>query len=190
MTGRIRKREQDPDITRRSRFLLYVASGCSRSSSAGSTASGGGVRPVPESRGEHRLRLRTVRAPRGLILDRKGRAIAETQGSFDLVCSRWTSRTSRRRSASSPRSWSSTSTTTRSSTRSARRSGPTLQQHHRGEDCGSSRSRSSIQPGEPPRLLRPGRGEAELPFGRPSRTSSGTWARRARRRWNGRKTDR
>ncbi len=42
---------------------------------------------VPGVSENNRLRLRTVRAPRGPIFDRKGRAIAETQGSFDLVCS-------------------------------------------------------------------------------------------------------
>ena len=35
----------------------------------------------------NRLRIRTIRAPRGQILDRNGRAIAETQASFDLICS-------------------------------------------------------------------------------------------------------
>lgn len=34
----------------------------------------------------NRVRIRTVRAPRGLILDRKGRPIAETAASFDLIC--------------------------------------------------------------------------------------------------------
>jgi penicillin-binding protein 2 len=34
----------------------------------------------------NRLRIRTIRAPRGQILDRKGRPLAETQGSFDLIC--------------------------------------------------------------------------------------------------------
>ena len=34
----------------------------------------------------NRLRLRTVRAPRGLILDRNGLPVAETEPSFDLVC--------------------------------------------------------------------------------------------------------
>src|SRR3989337_2602239 len=88
MTGRIRKREQDPDITRRSRILLYVAFG-------GFALLRGRVywlRVVESGRyrnlsENNRLRMRTVRAPRGLILDRKGREIAETQGSFALVCS-------------------------------------------------------------------------------------------------------
>ncbi len=88
MIDRIRKREQDPDIVRRARVLLYVAMGAF-------LLLLGRLYWLQVARYEHyrelsennRLRLRTVRAPRGLILDRKGRAIAETQGSFDLVCS-------------------------------------------------------------------------------------------------------
>jgi penicillin-binding protein 2 len=34
----------------------------------------------------NRVRIRTVRAPRGVILDREGRTIAETAASFDLIC--------------------------------------------------------------------------------------------------------
>ncbi|HEX7523223.1 MAG TPA: penicillin-binding protein 2, partial [Candidatus Deferrimicrobium sp.] len=87
MTGRIRKREQDPDITRRSRLLLYVAFGAFALLLGRlywlQVVESGRYRNLSEN---NRLRLRTVRAPRGLILDRKGRAIAETQGSFDLVC--------------------------------------------------------------------------------------------------------
>ncbi len=87
MTGRIRKREQDPDIARRSRFLLYVAF-------VAFALLLGRLYWLQVVQSEHfrdlaennRLRIRTVRAPRGLILDRKGRAIAETQGSYDLVC--------------------------------------------------------------------------------------------------------
>jgi penicillin-binding protein 2 len=88
MTGRIRKREQDPDITRRARFLLYVAIGAFTLLLGRlywlQVVESGRYRDLSEN---NRLRLRTVRAPRGLILDRKGRAIAEAQGSFDLVCS-------------------------------------------------------------------------------------------------------
>ena len=88
MTGRIRKREQDPDITRRSRLLLYVAFGVFALLLGRlywlQVVESDRYRNLAEN---NRLRLRTVRAPRGLILDRKGRAIAETQGSFDLVCS-------------------------------------------------------------------------------------------------------
>jgi penicillin-binding protein 2 len=88
MTGRIRKREQDPDITRRSLILLYVAFGLFALLLGRlywlQVVESDRYRDLAEN---NRLRLRTVRAPRGLILDRKGRAIAETQGSFDLVCS-------------------------------------------------------------------------------------------------------
>ncbi len=88
MTGRIRKREQDPDITRRSRLLLYVAFGVFALLLGRlywlQVVESDRYRILSEN---NRLRLRTVHAPRGLILDRKGRAIAETQGSFDLVCS-------------------------------------------------------------------------------------------------------
>ena len=88
MMSRIRKREQDPDITRRSRLLLYVAFGAFALLLGRlywlQVVESERYRNLAEN---NRLRLRTVRAPRGLILDRKGRAIAETQGSFDLVCS-------------------------------------------------------------------------------------------------------
>ncbi|MBE0607100.1 MAG: penicillin-binding protein 2 [Deltaproteobacteria bacterium] len=88
MMSRIRKREQDPDITRRSRLLLYVAFGAFALLLGRlywlQVVESDRYRNLAEN---NRLRLRKVRAPRGLILDRKGRAIAETQGSFDLVCS-------------------------------------------------------------------------------------------------------
>ena len=87
MKPRIRKREQDPDITRRGRILLYVVFGAFAILLGRlywlQVAEFDRYRNLSEN---NRLRLRTVRAPRGLILDRKGRAIAETQGSFDLVC--------------------------------------------------------------------------------------------------------
>jgi penicillin-binding protein 2 len=88
MNGRIRKREQDPDITRRSRLLLYVALGAFALLLGRlywlQVVESDRYRNLAEN---NRIRLRTVRAPRGLILDRKGRAIAETQGSFDIICS-------------------------------------------------------------------------------------------------------
>jgi len=87
MNQRIRKREEDPDITRRARILLYIALGVFALLLGRlywlQVAQYDRYRNLSEN---NRLRLRTVRAPRGLILDRKGRAIAETQGSFDLVC--------------------------------------------------------------------------------------------------------
>ncbi|MBE0603164.1 MAG: penicillin-binding protein 2, partial [Deltaproteobacteria bacterium] len=88
MSPRLRKREQDPDIARRARILLYAAF-----AAFGllffrlywlQVVSYDKYQALSEN---NRLRLRTVRAPRGPIFDRKGRPIAETQGSFDLVCS-------------------------------------------------------------------------------------------------------
>jgi penicillin-binding protein 2 len=88
LSPRLRKREQDPDIARRARFLLYAAF-----AAFGllffrlywlQVVSYDQYQALSEN---NRLRLRTVRAPRGPIFDRKGRPIAETQGSFDLVCS-------------------------------------------------------------------------------------------------------
>ncbi len=88
MTSRIRKREQDPDITRRAQILLYVALGAFVLLLGRlywlQVVESDRYRNLSEN---NRLRLRTVRAPRGVILDRKGRTIAEAQGSFDLVCS-------------------------------------------------------------------------------------------------------
>ncbi|MEW6719173.1 MAG: penicillin-binding protein 2 [Thermodesulfobacteriota bacterium] len=88
MIQRIRRREQDPDIARRARVLLYVAVGAfflllSRLYWL-QVVSYDTYQALSEN---NRLRMRTVRAPRGPIFDRKGRPIAETQGSFDLVCS-------------------------------------------------------------------------------------------------------
>jgi penicillin-binding protein 2 len=87
MNQRIRKREQDPDITRRARILLYITLGVFVLLLGRlywlQVAQYDRYRNLSEN---NRLRLRTVRAPRGLILDRKGRAVAETQGSFDLIC--------------------------------------------------------------------------------------------------------
>jgi len=88
LSPRLRKREQDPDIARRARILLYAAF-----AAFGllffrlywlQVVSYDKYQALSEN---NRLRLRTVRAPRGPIFDRKGRPIAETQGSFDLVCS-------------------------------------------------------------------------------------------------------
>jgi len=88
MTSRIRKREQDPDIIRRSRILLYLAFGAFALLLGRlywlQVVESDRYRNLAEN---NRLRLRTVHAPRGLIFDRKGRAIAETQGSFVLICS-------------------------------------------------------------------------------------------------------
>jgi penicillin-binding protein 2 len=88
MTQRIRKREQDPLIAARIRGVLCV----------GFALFGllfirlywlqmvqhDRFRTLSEN---NRLRIRTIRAPRGQILDRNGRPIAETQASFDLICS-------------------------------------------------------------------------------------------------------
>ncbi len=88
LSPRIRKREQDPDIARRARILLYAALAMFGLLVVRlywlQVVSYDQYQALSEN---NRLRLRTVRAPRGPIFDRKGRAIAETQGSFDLVCS-------------------------------------------------------------------------------------------------------
>jgi penicillin-binding protein 2 len=87
MTQRIRKREQDPLIAARIRGVLCV----------GFALFGllfirlywlqvvqyDRFRTLSEN---NRLRIRTIRAPRGAILDRKLRPIAEAAGSFDLIC--------------------------------------------------------------------------------------------------------
>ncbi len=88
MKQRIRKREQDPDIGRRAHVLFYAAI-------AGFLLLAGRLYWLQVVNHDYyqmlsennRLRLRTVRAPRGPIFDRNGKPIAETQGSFDLVCS-------------------------------------------------------------------------------------------------------
>lgn len=87
MKERIRQREQDPWIGSRIGLLQWLALGLFvlllgrlywmqvvRSEE---------FRTLSEN---NRLRLRAIRAPRGLILDRKGRSIAETAASFDLIC--------------------------------------------------------------------------------------------------------
>ncbi|MCL2102833.1 MAG: penicillin-binding transpeptidase domain-containing protein, partial [Syntrophorhabdaceae bacterium] len=88
MKQRIRKREQDPDVTYRASLILRFAL-CAFALLF--------VRlywlqvvdyNVYEELSENnRIRMRMIRAPRGPIFDRMGRPIAETQGSFDLICS-------------------------------------------------------------------------------------------------------
>jgi len=85
---RIRKREQDPDITYRISILLRLAL-CAFALLFVrlywlQVVDYDMYRELSEN---NRIRIRTIRAPRGPIFDRKGRPIAETQGSFDLVCS-------------------------------------------------------------------------------------------------------
>jgi penicillin-binding protein 2 len=86
MNGRIRKREQDPWIASRVRILqgigialfllllgrLYWLQVVRYEQ----------FRTLSEN---NRIRIRIVRAPRGVIFDRKGRSIAETEGSFNLI---------------------------------------------------------------------------------------------------------
>lgn len=88
MNQTIRKREHDPRIVARVRFLSWVAIGVflvllSRIYWL-QVARYEKYQTLSEN---NRLRIRTIRAPRGLILDRQGRPIAETQASFDLICS-------------------------------------------------------------------------------------------------------
>jgi penicillin-binding protein 2 len=86
MKGRIRKREQDPWIASRVRILqgvglalfflllgrLYWLQVVKYRE----------FRTLSEN---NRIRIRVVRAPRGVILDRKGVLIGVTQGSYDLI---------------------------------------------------------------------------------------------------------
>ncbi|MCL1926858.1 MAG: penicillin-binding protein 2 [Syntrophorhabdaceae bacterium] len=85
---RIRKREQDPDIAYRIsillRFALCVLGLLFVRLYWLQIVDYDMYRELSEN---NRIRIRTIRAPRGPIFDRKGRPIAETQGSFDLVCS-------------------------------------------------------------------------------------------------------
>jgi penicillin-binding protein 2 len=87
MTQRIRKREQDPLIAARIRVVLWVAV-----SLFGllllrlywlQVVQFERFRTLSEN---NRLRIRTIRAPRGQILDVNSRPIADTQASFDLIC--------------------------------------------------------------------------------------------------------
>jgi len=86
MNGSIRKREQDPWVTSRIRILqgigialfllllgrLYWLQVVRYEQ----------YRTLSEN---NRMRIRVVRAPRGVILDRNGTPIGETEGSFDLI---------------------------------------------------------------------------------------------------------
>lgn len=87
MTERLRKREQDPWIGSRIRLLQWIALGLFVLLLGRmywmQVVRHQEFRTLSEN---NRLRLRAVRAPRGLILDRNGRPIAETAASFDLVC--------------------------------------------------------------------------------------------------------
>ncbi len=86
MKGRIRIREQDPWISSRIRILLWIGLGLF-------FLLLGRLYWLQVARYDHfrtlsennRIRIRVVRAPRGVVLDRKGQPIAETQGSFDLI---------------------------------------------------------------------------------------------------------
>jgi penicillin-binding protein 2 len=88
MTQRIRKREQDPLIAARIRGVLFVAFALFGLLFIRlywlQVVQYDRFRTLSEN---NRLRIRTIRAPRGQILDRNGRPIAETQASFDLICS-------------------------------------------------------------------------------------------------------
>jgi penicillin-binding protein 2 len=88
VTQRIRKREQDPLITARIQGVLWVALALFGLLLVRlywlQVVQFERFRTLSEN---NRLRIRTIRAPRGQILDRNGRAIAETQASFDLICS-------------------------------------------------------------------------------------------------------
>lgn len=88
MTENIRQREQDPGIVLRIRLLAWVGLGLFALLVVRlywlQVVQHERFRNLAEN---NRLRIRPVRAPRGVILDRKGRPIAETQPSFDLICS-------------------------------------------------------------------------------------------------------
>jgi penicillin-binding protein 2 len=88
MTQRIRQREQDPLIAARIRGILWVALALFGLLLVRlywlQVVQYERFRTLSEN---NRLRIRTIRAPRGQILDRTGRPIAETQASFDLICS-------------------------------------------------------------------------------------------------------
>ncbi|MBM2828736.1 MAG: Penicillin-binding protein 2 [Actinobacteria bacterium] len=87
MTAQIRKREQDPQITGRIRWVLRVGLAIFALLLVRlywlQVVQYERFRTLSEN---NRLRIRTIQAPRGQILDRKGRAIAETQASFSLIC--------------------------------------------------------------------------------------------------------
>lgn len=88
MTENIRQREQDPRIVLRIRLLAWIGLGFF----ALLVVRLYWLQVVHHEHFQNlaennRLRIRPVRAPRGAILDRKGRPIADTQPSFDLICS-------------------------------------------------------------------------------------------------------
>ena len=86
MRGRIRKREQDPWIVSRIRILQWIGLGLFILLLGRlywlQVVKYEYFRTLSEN---NRIRIRVVRAPRGVILDRRGVPIAETQGSFDLI---------------------------------------------------------------------------------------------------------
>jgi penicillin-binding protein 2 len=84
----IRTREQDPLIAARIRWVLWIA----LSLFGLLMVRLYWLQVVQHERfradaENNRLRIRTIRAPRGQILDRYNRPIADTQASFDLICS-------------------------------------------------------------------------------------------------------
>lgn len=88
MTESIRQREQDPGIVLRIRLLAWIGLGFFVLLVVRlywlQIVQHEHFRNLAEN---NRLRIRPVRAPRGAILDRVGRPIADTQPSFDLICS-------------------------------------------------------------------------------------------------------
>jgi len=87
VTERIRPRERDPRISARLKGLSYAAA-VLFVLLAGRLYF---LQVVEYERylglaENNRLRIRPVRAPRGQILDRHGRALADTEPAFDLVC--------------------------------------------------------------------------------------------------------
>jgi penicillin-binding protein 2 len=86
MKGRIRKREHDPWIVSRIRILQWIGLGLFFLLLGRlywlQVVQYEYFRTLSEN---NRIRIRVVRAPRGVILDRRGVPIAETQGSFDLI---------------------------------------------------------------------------------------------------------
>ncbi len=87
MTRTIREHEQDPGIVARVRILAWIALGLF-------VLIFGRLYWLQVVRHErfqtlsenNRLRIRAIRAPRGVIMDRRGRPLAETQPAFDLLC--------------------------------------------------------------------------------------------------------
>lgn len=87
MTEKIRSREVDPLVVSRAVLLVYAALFVFGLVVARlwflQVVQGDHFQQLAEN---NRLRMRTVRAPRGAIVDRQGRPLAETQPSYDLVC--------------------------------------------------------------------------------------------------------